>query len=52
MGHDVVEVITGDETIIIEIGLVEHIVPFVFGEVLAQFVTDFLEFVDSDLALH
>ena len=52
VGHDVVKVITSDETIIIEISLVEHLVPFVLSKVLAQFVSDFLEFVNSDLALH
>jgi len=52
VGHDVVKVITGDETIVIEISLVEHVVPFVLGEILAQFLSNFLEFVNGDLALH
>ena len=51
VGHDVVEVITGDEAVVIEIGLVEHVVPLVLSEVLAQFLADFLELVNSDLAL-
>ena len=51
VGHDVVEIITGDKSIIVEVGFEEHVVELVFGEVLSQLLGDLLEFQGCDLAL-
>jgi len=51
MSHDVVEVIRGNETILIEIGFAENVIDFIFSQVLSQFLGDFLQLVDGDLAL-
>jgi hypothetical protein len=52
VGHDVVEVITSDESIIIEVSFEEHMVDLVFGKVLSQFLSDLLEFSGGDLSLN
>jgi len=51
VGHDVVEVISHNESVIIEVSLFEHVVDLFLGKVLAQVLGDFLELQSGDLAL-
>ena len=51
VGHDVVEVISHNETIVVEVSLFEHVVDLFFGKVLAQVLSDLLELQSGDLAL-
>ena len=51
VGHDVVEVIGGDKSIIIEISLVEYVVPLVIAHVLSQLLADLLQLVGGDFSL-
>lgn len=52
MGHDVVEIVRGDKSIIIKISLEEHVVDLVFSQVFSQFLGDLLEFSGGDFALN
>ena len=52
MGHDVVEIVRCDESIIIEISLEEHMVNLVFGQILSQFLSNLFELSGGDLALN
>lgn len=51
VGHNVVEVFIGNESIIIEIGFGEHVLEFLITQILAEILGDLLEFVDCELAL-
>ena len=51
VGHDVVEIITGDKSIVIKVGFEEHVVELVFREILSQLLGNLLEFHGCDLAL-
>ena len=51
MGHDVVEIVSGNESIIVKISLVEDVVNLVLSQVLTQVLSDLLEFVGSDFSL-
>ncbi len=51
VGHDVVEVVGSDETIVVEVGLLEDLLDFLVGQVLSEVVGDFLELVDRQFAL-
>jgi len=50
VSHDVVEVITGDKSIIIEIGLSEDLVNFLVVQVLSQFVSYFFQLQSCNLS--
>ena len=52
VGHDVIEVVTGDESIIIEVGFVEYVVPFVVTHVFTELLTDLLQLQSGDFSLH
>ena len=52
VGHDVVEIVGGDKSIIIEISLEEHMVNLVFGQILSQFLSNLFELSGGDLALN
>ena len=43
MGHDVVEIVSGHESIIIQIGLGENVLDLVISQVLSQFLGNFLQ---------
>ena len=51
MSHDVVEIVAGHETVLIEIGLGEDVVDFVLAQLLSQLGCDFLELLHCDLSL-
>lgn len=52
MCHDVVEVISRDEAIVIEVGLGEHYINLLFGHVLSKILGHFLELRGSYFALY
>jgi hypothetical protein len=51
VGHDVIEVVAGDETVVVEVSFCEDGVDLFLGEVLSQIMGDLLELVGGDLAL-
>jgi hypothetical protein len=52
VGEDVVEVITGNKTVVIEVGLHEDLLNLLVVEVLSEVLGNFLEFVGGDLSLN
>ena len=52
MGHDVVEIVSSNETILIKISLAENVVKFFFGKILTKIGGDLLQLVNSDLTLN
>jgi hypothetical protein len=52
VGEDVVEVVSGDKTIVIEIGLNENLLDFFVVEVLAEVLGNLLQLVGGDLSLN
>ena len=52
VGHDVVKVVTGDESILIEVSFVEYVVPFVVTHVFSELLTDLLQLQSGDFSLH
>ena len=51
MGHDVVEVVAGNETVLVEVSLAEHMVDLVLSQVLSQLLSNFLQLVSCYLTL-
>ena len=51
VSHDVVEVIGSDETVIIQVGLDEHVVQFLISQVFSQILGNFLQVIHGELAL-
>ena len=52
VGHDVVKVVGHHKSIIVEVSLVENVVPLVVRKVLAQFLTHLLQLGNSYLPLN
>lgn len=52
MGHDVVEIVSSNETILIKISLAENVVKLFFGKILSKISGDLLQLVNSDLTLN
>ena len=52
VGHDVVEVITSDESIIIEVSFEKHVVKIVFRQVFSQILGDLFQFQSGNLTLN
>ncbi len=44
MSHDVVEVVSGNESVVVQICLGENVLDLVVGQVLSQFLGDLLQF--------
>lgn len=44
VGHDVVKIFGCDESVLVEVGLAEHVQDFLLGHVLSQVLGDLLEF--------
>ena len=42
MGHDVVEVVLSNKSIVIKVGLLEDLLDFIVGEILAEILGDLL----------
>jgi hypothetical protein len=51
VAHDVVEVISSDKTVVIEVSLHENLLDFLVIEVFNKVLGDLLELVGGDLAL-
>jgi len=51
VGHDVVEILSSDESIIIEVSFEEHVVQLFVREVFSELFGNFLELQSCDLAL-
>lgn len=51
VSHDVVEVVGGDETVVVQIGASEHSQELLFGDFLSEVLADPLQFVDGELLL-
>ena len=43
VGHDVVEIVSGNESIIIQISLGENVLNFIISQVFSQFSSDLLQ---------
>lgn len=52
MGQDVVEVISGNETIVIKIGLDKNLLDFLIVQILSKILGDLLQLVGGDLSLN
>ena len=52
VGQDVVEVIGGNETIVIKIGLDENLFDFLIVQILSKILGDLLQLVGGDLSLN
>ena len=52
VGHDVVEILDGDESVFVEVGFAEHVLVFLLSQVLAQVLADLLEFESCELSLN
>jgi len=52
VGEDVVEIVSGDETIVIEVGLHEDLLDLLVVEVFSEVLSNLLELVGGDLALN
>ena len=52
VGHDVVKVVTGDESILIEVSFVEYVVPFVVTHVFSELLTDLFQLQCGDFSLY
>ena len=52
MGHDIVEIVSSHETILIEISFRKNVVQLFLAQVLSQVLSYFLELKHSDLALN
>lgn len=52
VGHDVVEIVSSNETILIKISLAENVVKLFFGKILTKISGDLLQLVNSDLTLN
>ena len=51
VGHDVVEVISGYESIIVQISLGENVLNFIISQVLSQFLGDLLQLQSGESTL-
>ncbi len=51
VGHDVVEIVSGNESIIIQIGLGENVLNFIISQVLSQFSSDLLQLQSGESTL-
>lgn len=51
MGHDIVEVLKGDETIVVKVGPVEDIIQLVVIKILSQLDGNLLQLVDGNFSL-
>jgi len=51
VGHDVVEIVSSHETIIIKIGLNEDLIQILIVQILTQIMSDFLQLSNTDLSL-
>ena len=52
VGHDVVEIVSSDKSIIIKVSLGEDVVPFIVGKVLAEFLAELFQLKNGDLSLN
>ena len=52
VGHDVIEVVSSDKSIIIEVSFVENVVPFIITHVLTQLLTNFFQLQSGDFSLN
>jgi hypothetical protein len=52
VSHNVVEVFLSDKSIIVEISLVEDVLDFLIGQILAQILSNFLELKGGEFSLH
>lgn len=51
MGHEVVEVFVGHKSVVVEVGLGEHVLDLVVGQILTQILSYFFQIVDCELSL-
>lgn len=51
VGHDVVEVISSHETVLVQVSFAENVIDLIFAQVLSQITGNFLEFVHSNFTL-
>ena len=52
MGEDVVEVVSSDKTVVIEVSFHEDLLDFLIVEVFSEVLGDLLELVGGDLSLN
>ena len=52
VGEDVVEVVSSDKTVVIEVSLHEDLLDFLIVEVFSEVLGDLLELVGGDLSLN
>jgi hypothetical protein len=51
VSHDVVEVVSSDKTVVVEVGLHEDLLNFLVGEVLPEVMGDLLQLLNGEFAL-
>ncbi len=51
VGHDVVEIVSGNESIIIQISLGENVLNFIISQVFSQFSSDLLQLQSGESTL-
>lgn len=51
VGHDVVEIVSSDESIIVQISLGEDVLNFIISQVLSQFLGDLLQLQSGESTL-
>jgi hypothetical protein len=51
VGHDVIEVVLGDESVVVEVGIPEHLVELLLSHILAELFGDLAEVIDGELFL-
>lgn len=52
VGHDVIEVFSGDKSIFVKVGLAESSLDFLVGQVLSQVLSNLLELGPGEFALN
>ena len=51
VSHNVVKVILSDESVVVEVGVAEHLVEFLLGDVFAEFLSDLAKVINGELSL-
>ena len=52
VGHDVIEIVGSDKSIIIEVSFVEYVIPFIVTHVLSEFLTNLFQLSCGDFSLN
>lgn len=52
MGHDVVKIFGSDETVLVEVGSLEHVLDFLVGHILSDVMGDLFQLEGGEFALN